>query len=644
MTANQEFLYPLQGYPSPHNNGSYRSQAKSFATSIAYDSVPSRDVGSSSDHVLQKVRNPSEAELVFTDAIPAAGDGCRRGRKRPRRQRRPHSMRVAFFWWWVPEIVACVLSAGAILSIAIVLKVYDGRGLDDLNLPPGLTLNGLIAVLSTFDRVFLMVPVGSAISQEAWLWFSHNDAKAHPRSRLRDLSLSDNASRGVWGALVLIVCTPWRWLTVLGCVTSILSLGIGTFTQQLIVIETLPVRDNSSSLNPGNIQRTKIFQNFTGNPAEGALTPLLNMKAAIYNGFMATPGSIDSVVAQCPSGNCTFPATPSLAICGDCMETSMTLDQCNSTTCNYTSAAGSTFQMANWSIYATSGIGFVSQSSYGYHFAREAGDTFYLANFETFGAEYGCYSGCTLQQARPRYTAQECALWWCVNMYTTTISNGQQTQVVVDSFKTPNDTKEDAAFDGSLSTEPNITYHGTNYSVSWLAYTAIAQNLDEIVNGTVLLNEEGYSTSSDITQAIWSGVQTPKTWIQTVSTSMSNVVRTGTPHADTSFNGTGYQLGVRVRWEWLALPIVSVAASIILLLVVMVRTARSEVSAWKGSPLTFLLLDVNPQIRQAVNNAGWTGLASGIEKSVGQMKATLRRKHAHEGIGGPGAWVFEGGQ
>jgi Protein of unknown function (DUF3176) len=129
----------------------------------------------------------------------------------PSYHKRSRPPSLLFFRWWLPEILASVLSIAAILAIAIVLRVYNGRSLENLGLPKYLTLNGLIAAIATFDRVFLIVPVGSAISQEAWLWFASNDRVAKPKSRLRDLNLSDAASRGAWGSFIFIFCTPTRY-------------------------------------------------------------------------------------------------------------------------------------------------------------------------------------------------------------------------------------------------------------------------------------------------------------------------------------------------------------------------------------------------------------------------------------------------
>ena len=122
----------------------------------------------------------------------------------PKRQTRPRPRRATFLRWWMPEIIASFLSITSLLSIVIVLIVYEGRGIDDLNLPNWLTLNGLVATLSTFNRVCLMIPVSSALSQEAWLWFSKASQDPKVSSRLRDLERSDHASRGVWGSIVLL--------------------------------------------------------------------------------------------------------------------------------------------------------------------------------------------------------------------------------------------------------------------------------------------------------------------------------------------------------------------------------------------------------------------------------------------------------
>jgi hypothetical protein len=57
-----------------------------------------------------------------------------------------------------------------------------------------------------------MVPVGSAMSQEVWLWFSSVAHKDTCPSRFLDLNISDAASRGAWGSLVFLFVARKRFV------------------------------------------------------------------------------------------------------------------------------------------------------------------------------------------------------------------------------------------------------------------------------------------------------------------------------------------------------------------------------------------------------------------------------------------------
>ena len=427
-----------------------------------------------------------------------------------------------------------------------------------------------------------------------------------------------------------------RYLSLIGAIISVLSLAIGTFTQQLITIRNIPVHDLNSTLSPGNIPRTEYYSTFSGNPAEGAITPGLTMKAAMYNGFM-TP-NVEAVLANCPRGNCTFPATPTLAVCGDCAPITPVRTTCNQTACNYTMASGSLFELNNMTAN-DEGTGFQAMSSAGHHWKVSTRDRIWLANFDMMGAPYGSFSEISLNDMQ---TASECALWMCVTELNVTIESGKQTQSVVSTLNTLQYGEEDTnyvfKFPNTTRGAPAGSY--TNYTAYWLAITALEYQFQgyqsaSMLNGTAFLDLESYGTSSDALDAIWHGTTDQKNWIQNVARSMSNVVRSESPTRRAIYRGTAYVQGIKVQWWWMSLPIATVGSSILLLVVVMIRTARSDVNAWKGSPLTFLLFDVDQDIRRAVMNARWTDTVSGIEHGVGKRKVTLRRQQDSR-------WVFKG--
>ncbi|KAF2116215.1 hypothetical protein BDV96DRAFT_45593 [Lophiotrema nucula] len=194
----------------------------------------------------------------------------------------------------------CVATFASIIGV---LRHYNGRPLDDLGLPNGLTLNGIVAALSTLNRVCLMVPVGTALSQETLLWFSPASAGIR-HSRLRDLDVSDSASRGSWGALKLLLSVRnRRFIAFLGALTTVLSLAFGTFVQQLLSSQPVNITSLHSSLLPGNTPRSETWNSSKGAGSEANMEPLLDMKAAVLNG-MLTQG-ITPLMPNCPSGNCT---------------------------------------------------------------------------------------------------------------------------------------------------------------------------------------------------------------------------------------------------------------------------------------------------------------------------------------------------
>ncbi len=60
-----------------------------------------------------------------------------------------------------------------------------------------ITLNTVLAFLSTLSRAAFMVPTAEAISQCKWNWFRNSQP-------LADFSTFDEASRGFWGSVALL--------------------------------------------------------------------------------------------------------------------------------------------------------------------------------------------------------------------------------------------------------------------------------------------------------------------------------------------------------------------------------------------------------------------------------------------------------
>ena len=97
---------------------------------------------------------------------------------------------------WLEEFIWCALALSFFGSLIAVLAHFDNHALPDW--PLGLTVNTLIALLSTVCRAMMIVPIEEGLSQLKWNWF----ATGHrPLKHLHDF---DQASRGPWGAMCLV--------------------------------------------------------------------------------------------------------------------------------------------------------------------------------------------------------------------------------------------------------------------------------------------------------------------------------------------------------------------------------------------------------------------------------------------------------
>lgn len=97
---------------------------------------------------------------------------------------------------WKVEISSWIVSASCFIALVITLKVFDGHPLPQLKF--GITPSAIIQILSTLGEFFLEISYGSGIGQLKWL-------NALQRTPLADFHTIDEASRGAWGSVVLIV-------------------------------------------------------------------------------------------------------------------------------------------------------------------------------------------------------------------------------------------------------------------------------------------------------------------------------------------------------------------------------------------------------------------------------------------------------
>lgn len=98
---------------------------------------------------------------------------------------------------WTLEILSLLASISAIAAIVGVLAHFNGQSLP--HWPEQITLNTLVALLSALATASIAAPLSSGLSQLKWIHFKG----AH--RPLTDMVLFDDASRGVYGAIKLLI-------------------------------------------------------------------------------------------------------------------------------------------------------------------------------------------------------------------------------------------------------------------------------------------------------------------------------------------------------------------------------------------------------------------------------------------------------
>ncbi|KAF2644167.1 hypothetical protein P280DRAFT_546987 [Massarina eburnea CBS 473.64] len=220
---------------------------------------------------------------------------------------------------WLLEIVSWSLSAACMAGIVIMLFIYKDKRIPDW--PLGLTLNAYISVLSKVASAALLLPVSEALGQLKWSWFNKGNSK-----KMWDFEIFDNASRGPWGSLLLLVRTKGKSLAALGAAVTLFALAMDPFFQQVVQYpEHWRIQQGT-----GTIPRATGYSSY-GARDEYRLTGLnlvLDQNLlAVANRFFYKNGTVPitfgkgtraEVPLSCPSSNCTWPQYETLGMCSTC--------------------------------------------------------------------------------------------------------------------------------------------------------------------------------------------------------------------------------------------------------------------------------------------------------------------------------------
>jgi hypothetical protein len=204
---------------------------------------------------------------------------------------------------WLLEVISWVFSAICMAAVIAVLIYLKDDPLKKWHLAEstGLTLNAYISVLSKMAGAALILPVSEALGQLKWSWFQQNS------KQMWDFEIFDNASRGPWGSVLLLIRTKGKALAALGAMITLCMMALDPFFQQVVSYpdrwapqETLSLIPRTMWYDPG---LGKVYRDDAEMSVADDDMTLIVQKFAFGNGTQPVP-----------FGNGTRPAIPLVSL------------------------------------------------------------------------------------------------------------------------------------------------------------------------------------------------------------------------------------------------------------------------------------------------------------------------------------------
>ena len=206
--------------------------------------------------------------------------------------------------------------------------------------------------------------------------------------------------------------------------------------------------------------------------------------------------------------------------------------------------------------------------------------------------------------------AWECALAYCVNTYSASVTDGQLHQKITQSWQNNS---------ASLSQGSDLIYHppesviditpnASTFRVDSLAAMAMNTFMSETFSGSGRINKSGSGSkfSSDVIHALYDTRNYSKR-IGNLAMSMTNNIRQQNDSGSNPLSGTALETEtyVKVRWAWFSYPAALIVLSLVYLLGTIIETTHRDILIWKSSNLAMLFhgrsLEMNKSDRGPVN-------------------------------------------
>ncbi|KAG8630718.1 hypothetical protein KVT40_002337 [Elsinoe batatas] len=390
------------------------------------------------------------------------------------------------------------------------------------------------------------------------------------------MEVYDEASRGTWGALKLLVTRRGGFYGSFGAVLAIIALSLGPFAQQISTHRSRMVEVANGAAIPRALNYTGYLP---GLSSSNGFVPILPMKSAVYSGLFAEsndPGAALNVT--CSTGNCTFAPFETLGICTSCVDMSQIMTRY----CQNGVPENGNVTICGWEMPGRTAS------------LNTSSDVFSMT--PAFGASAGSlpYSTLMRQSLGPTIVTN--------GILTERLLSTQTNTTVISSLSTSNPpplTLTSSTTNTTFFLAPgSLLALESWFSTLFRSGSATRSTPPPIQNGNVLVNltvgvSSGMTFSdTDITTAFyWMYYEHPsgiERLMSDLATSMTVAMRSfagSVPHEGQAW---AWQSFVHVRWGFVAVPVATVVLTGLFLGLAVWRSRRGGVEVWKSSALALL--------------------------------------------------------
>ncbi|KAI1329709.1 hypothetical protein F5Y16DRAFT_79558 [Xylariaceae sp. FL0255] len=513
-----------------------------------------------------------------------------------RRERPPFS--------WGRELTSLTVSVLVVSAlVALLLYVRDKPYYETWDFV--ISLNSLLAILTTTYKTAQLHAVSGAIGQVKWMNF-----RKKPQ-RLRNFEIYDESSRGPQGAIKLVFTVKWGLATV-GAVVTLLALTNDPFTQQVVqlVPRNVNTPDSSSCFGYALKYSTDPKQTAESNIQTPEIsTRDQSMQGSIVKGIfnIQTPDEF-SCGGAC-EWNGTYHSLGFSSTCENVTQATMNTMVCSSpdkgvtNVCNYTTPGGVTFSSQYVQTDSSTALRVAVNDSFFTALNDNVPISPDFLKVAIFRPVLDNYDFNDLEIVNNSIT--ECSISLTMHEYSNITANGSTltigNETIVKLLPT------DLAFvNGSFVQLPANSTIVFNRSENGLIDPPLQINEWDLSNMIIFFESNGFEShiiagnAPDTSQvgigAAFLNVNLTDTFTS-LAKSMTDYVRSlsSGPNAQIA---TGSQIQsvvyVNVRWEWLALPVLQELIAVGFVLYVVLSNRSLGVPAWKTSALAVLLHFFDP--------------------------------------------------